>query len=180
MSVMSCQVLSGQVEVFIYLESSLMKIGRFKKHEDTLILENLLRHSAEGETVTYADMSTKLGKDVRKNACSRLATARKCVKDDGIFFDVIDNVGLIRLSVEESLSSPKSHLKKAERAAKVSISDLRSIDINKLSDEGKKKYLSTMTQAGAVAVFASSSAEKRIKQAISDKPIAFDETLKLF
>lgn len=156
--------------------------GRFAKSVDTSIIEKALRDSQEGDIVTYDDLSTKLGRDVREFCYSNLSSARRSLVEDSIFFDVVDGVGLKRLNNEESLSSPQSYIKRATNAARRAVKNLSRIKFDELSDDGKKKHLVTSAVAGAMSMFGSSKAGKKLEQKISSDPkqLPIGETLKLF
>lgn len=156
--------------------------GRFEKSVDTSIIEKRLRDSNEGDVVSYEELSKLLGRDVREFCYGNLSTARKTLVDESIFFDVVDGVGYKRLTNEESVKSPQSYLKRATNAAKQAVRHLRNIKFDELSDSGKKSHLVASAVGGAMMMFGSSKASRRIesKVAAENKELPIGETLKLF
>lgn len=72
---------------------------KFQKTSDTVIIEAIFRDCKVGEQVTYEQMSTAIGRDVRKHARGAINSARKAVLSERkMVFDSIPNVGYIRLS----------------------------------------------------------------------------------
>jgi hypothetical protein len=156
--------------------------GRFAKSVDTSIIEKRLRDAKEGDVVSYDDLSTLLGRDVREHCRGNMSSARNALIEESIFFDVIDGVGYKRLTNEESLSSPRSHLKRATNAARRAVKNLSNIKFDELSESGKKTHLVTSAAAGAVAMFGGAKGLKKIENKINSDPkqLPIGETLKLF
>lgn len=151
------------------------------KSADTSIVENRLRNTEPGDVVTYDELTTLLGRDVRAFGIGNVATARKTLVGESIFFDTIPNEGYKRLDTEEACSASKHYVRRVKSAARRGMVHLQHVPFDGLSDDGKKVHLTTSAQLGAVALFAGASAEKKIGSNVEPgKPLAIGATLKLF
>lgn len=157
-----------------------LKRGIQAKSHDTLIVENRLRKTEEGDLVTYDDLSTLLGRDVRKFGKGCIVTARKTLIAESVFFDVIPREGLKRITQEEACNAADSYLVKTRNAASRGMKHLQNVAFDKLSEQGQKKHLTTSAQLGAVQMFSSAKAAKRIEAKTSNSQLALGDTLKLF
>lgn len=162
-------------------ETEIKKRGIQEKSNDTLVIENRLRTSSVGELVTYDDLSKLLGRDVRVHCIGNLTTARRVLRDEKIFFVTVRGDGVRRISQEEAVNCLPDHsIKRAKSAARQGIKCLRNIEYDQLSEDGKKKHLSSSAQLGAIELFSSAKATKKIEGKVGDSPIPIGETLKLF
>lgn len=156
--------------------------GMFEKSADTSIIENRLRNTNVGDVVTYDELSKLLGRDVRAYCTSNLQTARRTMVNESIFFDVLTGEGLRRLNADEAVTTSQAYVTRAKSAANRGMNHLANVPFDGLTEESKKKHLSVSAQLGAVALFSSSKANKRIEQKIngSATQLPIGETLKLF
>lgn len=157
-----------------------MSKGIREKSADTSVLENKLRSVAVGEVITYAELSKALGRDVRQFCYSNLSTARKTLVGEKIHFDVVSGEGLKRLAGTEAVVSAGSYVDRAKNAATKGMKILANIEFAELPDESKKQHLAKSAQLGAIKLFGSSKAEKKLTQSVTSQPLAIGETLKLF
>lgn len=156
------------------------KRGIQAKSSDTLILENRLRKTEVGELVTYDELSKLLGRDVRKFCVSYLKTARHTLVGESIFFDCVTNEGFKRLSNDEAALAADYYRTRIISTTNRGIRHLKNVPFDNLSDEAKKKHLTSSAQLGAIQLFSSSKSTKKIEAAVSNTPMATGELLKLF
>ncbi len=159
-----------------------MPKGMFEKSADTSVLENRLRSTKPGEVIEYAELSKLLGRDVRMYCNSNLATARKTLVGESIFFDVITGEGFKRLTFDEAVQASGTYVTRAKSAAHRGMNHLAHVPFDDLSDESKKKHLATSAQLGVIKLFGSSKSLKKIEEKVngSKSQLAIGETLKLF
>lgn len=153
-----------------------------EKTLDTLIIENRLRNAAVGDTVTYEELSTLLGRDVRKFCKSGLDTARKSVMADGLVFANVYDVGYKRLDDSGKLCAARSHIDRAGRQAKKSRKILTVTDMGALNDEEKKRCIALRTNLQVVEFFTTLKAQRKIAKSVAptDGRLDFSKTLELF
>lgn len=157
------------------------KKGIQSKSADTLTIEHRLRNTQPGDVVTYEELSTLLGRDVREYCRSNVATARKSLIHDSIYFDTVENEGFRRLNNEEACAAASFYTKRLRRTARRGLTHLQHVKFDELSDDSKKKHLATSAQLGAIHLFSGNNATKRIESKVSGSmPIPIGETLKLF
>lgn len=157
------------------------KKGIQAKSADTLIIENRLRETKPGDIVTYDELSKLLGRDVRAFCQANVRTARHTLEAESIFFDCVRSEGLKRLTSNEAAFASDSHRERISSAARRGLRHLRYVPFDELEDEAKRKHLTMSAQFGAIQLFGSSKATKKIESAVKDTaPMAIGETLKLF
>lgn len=157
-----------------------MAKGIREKSADTSVLENKLRSVAIGDTITYSELSKALGRDVRQFCYGNLVTARKTLVGEKIHFDVVAGQGLKRLDGVAAVMSAGSYVDRAKNAASRGMKVLQNVEFAELPEDAKKQHLAKSAQLGAIKLFGSSKAEKRLTQAVTSQPMAIGETLKLF
>lgn len=155
---------------------------RFEKSSDTHILEGLFTKAEIGDIVTYEEMTKSIGRDVREFAHASIRSALRAAERQGIIFEARPNVGYVRLNdaeiVKKSDADKTSIRKKTERA----MDRLGVVKFDELSDADKKKHTVTSAQLGAIRMFSTSSATKKIESKVkgSSSVIPIGETLKMF
>ena len=156
--------------------------GIAEKSADTITIEHRLRKLSVDEIVTYDELSTLLGRDVRTHCSGNMQTARKELEKDALFFGTVRGKGIVRLSNDGAVESSKSHLVRARRATTRGLRKLACVPFEQLSDKAKKSHLVTSAQLGAMNLFAKSSSARKIEQKTngSEQPVPIGETLKLF
>lgn len=155
----------------------------FEKSSDTKILESALSEAKVGDMVTYESLSKAIGRDVRQFAIASLQSARRSLlKSKGIVFGVETGVGYRRLDDSQIVDSTESDRAKMKRAAKRSIRKLEVVNFDSLPPEKKKQHTVASAQMGAIAMFSSKSAAKRIESNVSESKttLAIGETLSMF
>jgi len=159
-----------------------MENGRFAKSADTAIIENRLRNTQVGELVTYDELSKLLGRNVIEFCRSNVNSARHTLVRESIFFDCVANQGYQRLNSEQAVNASEHYRTRAKKAARRGLVHLQHVPFDGLTDEGKKKHLTMSAQLGAVELFSTTKATKRIETAVKDvsHKMAIGETLKLF
>lgn len=152
------------------------------KSADTLIIENRLRKTQEGEIVTYDELTKLLGRNVVMFCRGNVGTARHALIEESIFFDCIPNEGYKRLTLSEATASSEDFRRRARKTIRRGIRHLRHIPLDQLSDEDKMKHMSSAVQFETMELFSSTKAANRIETAVKDSShkMAIGETLKLF
>lgn len=158
------------------------KTGIQVKSADTKIIEHRFRNTSFGDLVTYDELSTLLGRDVRQFCYGNIRTAVKALMKESIFLDCVAGEGYKRLNDSESVTALEHYRVKARRTVRRGIVHLQNIACDKLTDQDKLKYFAMGTQLQAMELFSGSKAANRIESAVKEqsKQMAIGETLKLF
>ena len=93
----------------------------FAKAQDSSILESALRKIAIGETIAYNDLSALLGKKVPSECRSNLASARRILGKENIWFDVEPSIGLKRLDSRGISNAVEGRIRRSRRYARKSL-----------------------------------------------------------
>ena len=156
---------------------------KFEKSNDTKIIESVLVEAEVGDLITYEDLTRAIGRDVRQFAQPSLRSARRgLLNTQGIVFGVETNVGLRRLNDDQIVDSTLYDRIRMKRAATRSIRKLSVVKFDELSDEKKRQHIVASAQIGAIEMFATRNATKKIEKKVdgSKERIAIGETLKMF
>jgi len=154
-----------------------------EKSNDTKVLEHVLGQAKVGQLVTYQELSAAIGRDVREFAYQSLFSARRALQNQQrIVFGVEANVGLKRLNDSGIVQSTEHDRKIIQRRARRTIDKLRCAEFEKLTADEKRQHVTASAQMGAVAMFSSKNASKKIASKVQAKTdaIPIGETLKLF
>lgn len=165
------------------LEITMNKKLTFEKSSDTKILESVLGEAKIGQMVTYEELSTAIGRDVRKFALPSLRSARRgLLKSKDFVFGCESGVGLRRLNDSQIIDSAEDDRKRMKRAATRSLQKLSVVDFETLPPVKKKQHTVAAAQMGAIAMFSSTSSRKRIEASVNESKstLAIGETLSLF
>lgn len=155
----------------------------FEESNDTKIIESVLLGAEIGDLITYEELSKAIGRDVRTFAQPSLRSARQGVLvSKGIVFGVETNVGLRRLNDEEIVDSIESDRARVRRATRKSLKKLTVVKFDNLSEEKKRQHVVASAQMGAIELFSTKNATKRIASKVDagKTTIAIGETLKMF
>ncbi len=155
---------------------------KFEKADQTRMLEAALSKLPEGETVTYGDLERLagvrlLGPDGKVNGGrGYLDQARKAVESDGILFETVRGVGVIRKSrveptglVSKALRSTRRRFKRISRALE------SCVDYHRMNPEQKARHFA---DASVANVMIAATAPKT-QRAIEAKCAEAQETLSL-
>jgi hypothetical protein len=153
-----------------------------EKSADTKILENVLKEANVGDTITYADLSKAIGRDVRTHAQGALNTARKTMLANGMVFGTERTVGLTRMNDVQIVESIESDRLRVQRIGKRSITKLGKVKFESLSNDQKRKHTTMAAQMGAITMFAAKSSTNKIESNVkaNSETLAIGETLSLF
>lgn len=140
-----------------------------------------LKEAMPGDEITYEEINQLIGRDVRKYCKSALDTARRmCMKEDRIVFDVMPDVGFKRLNNDEIPKLSRRGFKHIRNTAKKYVKVTMCADYEKLSPENRLEFNYALTGLEPIRELSSITAEKRIKEAISDRPLLIGKALELF
>ncbi|MAT51520.1 MAG: hypothetical protein CMK32_10095 [Porticoccaceae bacterium] len=154
-----------------------------EKSSDTRIIESMLKAASVGQLITYDEISTAIGRDVRKHASSSLVTARRSLLlECGIVFGVERGVGLKRLDDEEIVDTTESDRVRILRASKRTLDKLSVVKFDSLPEDYKRQHVVASAQMGAISLFSKKTSAKKIATKVqkSTSEISIGETLSLF
>lgn len=150
---------------------------------ETKMLVDLLSPKPEGSTVTYAEMEQCIGRPVtpQTQGYSYLASAKRILlRDHGILVDAEPKVGVRICTNEEKLLVSGRHVKRARRAVKRSGQTLRSVEVDRLTDEQRRDLYGRMSIVTGLELLAAPSAVARIAKVVTDHALPSAKTLDLF
>ena len=153
-----------------------------EKSVDTLLIENRLRQTEVNDEVSYNELSTILGRDVRQFCAYNLYSARNCLEREGIFFETIRNQGVKRIDNRTAVTTSVKFVNQSRRAASRGIKRLSSVPFAELDEESKKEHLSRSAQFGAISLFSKESAHKKIATKVdsNSERVPVGKVLELF
>lgn len=149
---------------------------------DALMLARRLAAVSVGEQISYKELSQVIGKDVQ--AGNTLRSARNHVLRDGIIFDCVRGVGLVRMTNDKKAESWIPDMHKARRACKRGMRKLLTVNMDELSPEKQRSVSVGMSTLGAIELFTSAKSIRKIEDSIKPSAIPqkvnVEELSKLF
>lgn len=120
--------------------------------ESQLLIDRLAK-VAEGEIITYEELSKIAGRDVQHVARSCLMTARKRLfNEQAIYFSPVFGVGLKRCTDADKVDCGAAQSTKVRRAAKKGMKVCLSVqNFDKLNQEQKTRHNVHVSLLGAIA-----------------------------
>lgn len=82
---------------------------------ETKTLIELLKMADVGQVVPYGDLSKAIGVDVQTNGRHYLTSARRALEHEGIIFDAVRAVGVVRLNDGEIVDTQENHIRTIRR-----------------------------------------------------------------
>lgn len=141
-------------------------------HEVRMICERLEKTSP-GDIVTYEELGKLIKGDVRTRAKHKLRSACDRMLKAGAVFGAVTNVGIQRLTDEESVMTQASYLKRQRRAARRQTMRLTSVDYDQLPAAAKVAHNAALTTVAIMLHFS----EKKQQSAITNKVTTENRTL---
>jgi hypothetical protein len=133
-----------------------------------------------GEILTYDQMTTSLGRDVRANCSGNIQSAKRIVAAEGVILGAVKNVGYKRLDDAGIISKAAGTTKSITRAAKRGLNGLSHVNYSDLDDEKKREHTATAAQLGAVKLFSGAKSHEKIAAVVKSESLAIGETLSVF
>lgn len=146
---------------------------QFKMRPETQTLIQAIAAVEIGRTVTYKELSAKIGKDVRPVygvAHGLLCTARRRVQRDlNMVFVAIPTVGLQRVEDARKVSESTRQIAKSRRAGKRSIGLAIAVDdFDKLPADKQVEHNRNISIAGVLQQFTSQHGMLRIEKVVAN------------
>jgi hypothetical protein len=149
---------------------------------DTQVLIDRLKKVEPEHTITYAELSAAIGRNVQNGARHLMETARRrLIADHQILFDVVTNEGLKRVQGDQIVAVGSRGVKHIGRHARRTAKKIGCIgdDYSKLSKEQQHRFNGVGTILSFVSHATKEKQVAKISDAASEKlPLA--KTLELF
>ena len=159
-----------------------MKQTIMEMSADAKMLIDMLRNVAEGDTVTYAAMSSEIGRDIQKER-GAMYTARSALIKENIVFDTVREEGLRRMTPSEiAQGAGRKSIKRIGREARRGIKTLRCAASGELSNSDLARM---NTDASVLGVMSLCTREKKLnalecKVAEAGREMPIAKTLEMF
>lgn len=147
---------------------------------DAQILVDLLRKVGVGEEITYETMTEAVGRDVQKDRGSLFTARNRLMRDEGICFCAVQNVGLRRLGDNEKVKVAGTYIDKIRRTSKRGMMLLASASYEGLDREGRQRHNLLASHLGTLAAISTSTAQKKLEGKMSDAKLPVALALEAF
>ena len=152
----------------------------FVKSADTSLIESMINEMAIGQLLTYDEISTALGRDVRDFCKGSMYSAKRSCENSGIVLEAVADEGYRRLDDSGIVQSSMSDTRRIQRASRKGLKRLAFVEFEKLTEDEKRQHIAASAQLGVVNHFATSATRKKLSLVSSSKQLAIGETLKMF
>jgi len=149
---------------------------------DTQVLIDRLKKVEPEQLITYAELTSAIGKNVQNGARHLLETARRrLIHDNQILFDVVINEGLKRVQGDQIVAVGSRGVKMIGRQARRTAKKIGCIgdDYHKLSKEQQHRFNGVGTILSFVSHATKEKQVAKISEAASEK-IPMSKALELF
>lgn len=152
--------------------------------ETKALVERLLKVEKE-ETVTYDELTTLIGRDVRKaRGYGSLRNARTAmIRDHGINFECVPKTGLIRASPLQTVSASRIRSKNQSRAAQRNAERLNCAEFTKLTQDDQRSFVALMTVFAITKTITQKKGLKKLEGTINpekQRQLSMEATLEIF
>lgn len=140
----------------------------FTKSTQTVAITERLRAASIGEVVSYDALSDALGEEVTK-ARHHLYAALKALHDDGLAFGTVRGEGVKRLSADELPAIGDAallHIRRTSRRTRRKLNVANKM--NDVSNETMVRISTSVSQLGAIELFANSKTAATIAPKVSN------------
>lgn len=150
---------------------------------DIRILARFMGEMKEGETKTYAELGSVIGRDLLKDRHVLQGARKILLRESQIAFGIVRGVGIIRLGDSEVVkhleSGVASVLRKSKRTAQIAVAIK---NYENLSNEEKSRHNLSLSTLGVISAFGKPSTKKALGEAVQkqQKRLSLDETLEAF
>jgi hypothetical protein len=151
---------------------------------DAQMIYERLTASTVGDIIPYSELSGIVSRDVQTKGRGHMETARRmALREKGMVFGSVKNVGLKRLADTEIVQSGQSYISRIRRTARRGMRVLVSVqDFASLPNDLKVRHNATVSMLGAVTQFSGNSSQKRVESAVqkAGEKLNYSKTLELF
>lgn len=139
----------------------------FEQSVDTRLALGLLKQCEPGATVTYEALEQHLGRPLPSIRSAINSARRAALADDGMVFETVRRVGLLRIEGARVIDAAQSNIETARRAAGRGLRKLSTVDRDKLKPaeriglDTKATVLALMKAAGKDA------SQRKIEKAVT-------------
>lgn len=159
------------------------KMPSFQLSADTRLLIQELRKCQVGATISYAQLSSAVGRDI-SGATGALHSARKrLLRDEQIVFDVVRGEALKRLSDVEIVGTSNSFARRMRRVAQRGVETLTAIgDFSALPRETQMRHTAAVSVFGVVAEMTKEKSIHKVEKAAENVrgELPISQTLEAF
>lgn len=142
----------------------------------------LLAELQEGETLSYADASEAIGRDVQLYARQSLTAARQKIEtENGVRFETVYKEGVKRIALQDVASIGAVSRKRTRRITKKAFARLNNLRAENISDETRDAINSERVALGAILHFTSDKSVRKIAEEVKRAgEIPLGKTLAMF
>jgi hypothetical protein len=151
---------------------------------DTKLLAQVIEKMEPGHVLTYEELSSLIGRDVRKRARGNLRSARlSALRSHGVVTEAVTSVGIKRLEDTENVGTTgDAARRRIRRLANRAVQKLTAVNFDELTNDLKIKQNTELSQLGALRAFSRDAVSEKIaaKVAASNQQLAIAKTLEVF
>lgn len=154
-----------------------------ERSAETSLLIKRLKQAKIGDQIPYADLNKLVGGDVQHQHRYMLDTARKAVlNEDQMVFECIHGEGVKRMDDEAILGIGDQCRSRIGRISRRGAKKMACANYDKLTNEQKLEWNTSMSLLGAVAMVTKSTSVQRLKSAVSESQdrLPLNKTLEAF
>ncbi len=151
----------------------------FKASVEAQMLAEAFAETEVDEVLTYEEMSTLIGRDVREIRHVIETARRRLLRENGAVFASVRNVGVKRLSPDETVDESESVAKRSRNANRKALRLLGTIEYEKLTGDKRNEYTALQAQARIVDLTLRARNKRKLEALASgdSKPLAIGDAM---
>ena len=149
---------------------------------DVKLLAARLAKCERGDVVTFEEMTSIVGRDIRKHRGILTSARRIVLRDNRLVFESVLKVGMKCMENDSLSSVGTSFISRTSRGARRAEQKMATVEYEKLSNGSRVKHNVAASMLAAVGMMTRSSEVKKLETVIEkrNEPMPTAETLKLF
>lgn len=125
--------------------------------ENIADIETIARKLGEmsiGTTLNYEVLTALIGREVRSHRHLLISARKQVEQETGALFEIVRDVGIKRLTADETADVGLGVIRKVRRAARRGVDRLGRVRVNDMDREAANKVIAHRSQLGAIALVA--------------------------
>lgn len=164
-------------------DTELFQQERYKTSPITQAIIDRFRQLAEGETVSFQELSELAHTRIRAGTNYYQSAVKIVLRDYGIVVTRLSEDFAVRVQNSEiSKLATNTHLRRLKGSTKKLAARVDAVDVSKLDRDGVNRYVQAQTYAAMTETLISKKTQKEIEQRVASNPlngIDKEETMKL-
>jgi hypothetical protein len=148
--------------------------------ETGLIVHKIASNPANTQTISYAELSALIGRDIRANRGFLNSARHILFRDHGILVETVRNVGVRIASNSGVMNAGIRDVSASRRALKRAARKFDAVEIAALTEEERKTYTGHVAMVNALQLLSKPSSVRKVAEKSEGSPLPSASVLDMF